>query len=242
MIAIKKNRFKPRFKKLVGNKITLNNKKKILSFQKKKWYKQKLMLSRLTVNRKRNCYYKFYDQKSYTVPRFMNRFTNKFKQDLVKKRSFKLLYGNLSKKKVLNLLNRATSSYKTTNKSLNLKNLFSGLLEKKLDVIIVRSYFALNIRSARQLISHRHVKINGQIVTSSSNQIKVGDKIEFSQDIHSLIEYRLGSSILWPVLPTYLQVSYKIFQIIIISDPSYANSFNSLGSKFDFNTIMRLYK
>ena len=36
MIAIKKNRFKPRFKKIAGNKITLNNKKKILSFQKKK--------------------------------------------------------------------------------------------------------------------------------------------------------------------------------------------------------------
>ena len=242
MISKKKNRFKPRFKKLAGNKITLNNKKKVLSFQKKKWYKQKLMLSRLTVNRKRNCYYKFYDQNSYTVPRFMNRFTNKFKQDLIKKRSFRLSYGNLPRKKVLNLLNRAMSSYKIANKNLNLKNLFSGLLEKKLDVILVRSYFALNLRSARQLISHGHVKINNQTVTSNSTQIKVGDKIGFSQDLHSLIEYRLGSSILWPVLPPHLQISYKIFQIIIISDPSYVNSFNSLGSKFDFNTIVRLYK
>ena len=107
-------------------------------------------------------------------------------------------------------------------KKLLLSAIVLGILGKKIDVILVRSYFAINMRSARQLISHGHVKLNNSVMTSNSSLLKIGDKINFSDSIHSLLEYRLGSHRLWPLTPSYLQVSYKLFQIIVIED-----SFNS---------------
>ena len=90
MVYSKKSRFKPRFKKLANSKIVIHNKCKILQFQKQKWDKQKIQYLRLNTSRKRNCYYKFYDPRAYNVPRFMNKFTNTYKQNLRSRRRFKL--------------------------------------------------------------------------------------------------------------------------------------------------------
>ena len=239
MVHLKKNRFKPRFKKLINLKIVIQNKRKILKFKKNKWDKQKSQFLRLNLNRKRNCYYKFYDQRSYTVPRFMNRFTNKFRQDLRSKRRFNFFYGYLGRRLMLNLVEKSNSKTKHNNTSLTHE--FISVLENKLDTILVRSGFALNMRSARQLISHGHVKINNCTMRISSSITKPGDKISFSQKVHPLIEYRLGSSVFWPIPPKFLQISYKIFQILVVSDASRSNFSNSLPAKLDFNTVLRSY-
>jgi small subunit ribosomal protein S4 len=239
MVHVKKNKFKPRFKKIINLKIVIQNKQKILKFKKKKWDKQKSQYLRLNLNRKRNCYYKFYDQRSYTVPRFMSRFTNKFRQDLRSKRRFNFCYGYIGKSSLLTLINKSVS--KTKHNKTNLTHEFISSLESKLDTVLVRSGFALNMRNARQLICHGHVKINNNIMRVSSSSLKIGDKIEFSQKVHPLIEYRLGSSPFWPLPPKYLQVSYKIFQILIVSDVARSNFSNSLPAKLDFNTVLNCY-
>ena len=40
MVQVKKNRFKPRFKKLINLKIVIQNRQKLLTFKKNKWAKQ----------------------------------------------------------------------------------------------------------------------------------------------------------------------------------------------------------
>ena len=58
------------------------------------------------------------------------------------------------------------------------KNNFINLLESRIDIVLLRSYFAINIRSARQLISHGKVKVNGKIVKNNSLILKL-NIIEF---------------------------------------------------------------
>ena len=52
-----------------------------------------------------------------------------------------------------------------------------GLLERRLDNVVFRLGFAPSIRAARQLVSHGHVRVNGQKVDIGSYTLNVGDKI-----------------------------------------------------------------
>ena len=51
------------------------------------------------------------------------------------------------------------------------------LLEQRLDNVIFRMGFAKTRRQARQLVSHRHVVVNNQILNIPSYQVKAGDVI-----------------------------------------------------------------
>src|SRR3989344_14914 len=57
------------------------------------------------------------------------------------------------------------------------------LLELRLDNIVYRLGFAQSRRSARQLVGHGHIKVNGKIVTIPSYQVKVNDVISAVQKI-----------------------------------------------------------
>lgn len=54
---------------------------------------------------------------------------------------------------------------------------FLQLLERRLDNVVFRAGFAPTILAARQLVSHRHVLLNGAIANIPSIQVKVGDQI-----------------------------------------------------------------
>ena len=61
------------------------------------------------------------------------------------------------------------------------------LLESRLDNVIYRSGFASSRPQARQLVSHRHFKVNGKLVDIPSIQVKEGDKIEIKDKSQDLI-------------------------------------------------------
>ncbi len=52
-----------------------------------------------------------------------------------------------------------------------------GLLESRLDNLVFRVGFAPSIRSARQLVSHGHVLVDGQVVTVGSFVVPQGAKV-----------------------------------------------------------------
>ncbi len=56
----------------------------------------------------------------------------------------------------------------------------AGLLECRLDNVVFRLGYAPSIRSARQLISHGHLRVNGQKVNISSFICSVGDKVSIA--------------------------------------------------------------
>ena len=55
------------------------------------------------------------------------------------------------------------------------------LLECRLDNVVFRMGFAATRAEARQLVSHRSIKVNGSIVNIPSYQVKVGDVIEVKE-------------------------------------------------------------
>src|ERR1700683_2038001 len=56
-----------------------------------------------------------------------------------------------------------------------------GLLECRLDNLVFRLGFAPSIRSARQLCSHGHIRVNGKKVTIGSYVVPQGGKISVSE-------------------------------------------------------------
>lgn len=58
--------------------------------------------------------------------------------------------------------------------------IMSQLLEKRLDNIVYRLGFTPTRPSARQLVSHRHIKVNDKIVNVASYQVSSSDKISFA--------------------------------------------------------------
>ena len=150
---------------------------------------------------------------------------------------FQVQYGFLSRKYMKKLIdfvylkNRANS-----------RGFFVGSLESRLDVMLSRTKFVLTIRNARQFISHGHVLVNGVCVKCCSFLLKKGDKITFKRRAHNIIEYNLGKSNIWPLPSKHVQISYKIFQIIILEDMRYINLGNNFVVWFDWDSIMKRYK
>jgi len=61
-----------------------------------------------------------------------------------------------------------------------------GLLERRLDAVIYRSNFAPTIFSARQLVSHKHVIVNGKKTNIPSYLVAAGDVVEIKEKSRQL--------------------------------------------------------
>lgn len=101
-----------------------------------------------------------------------SRFTRKseYAIQLDEKQKAKYTYG-LLEKQFRNLYEKATRQQGVTGEVL------MQLLESRLDNVVFRLGFARSRRQARQLTSHKHVVVNGQVVNIPSYQLKPGDVI-----------------------------------------------------------------
>lgn len=65
------------------------------------------------------------------------------------------------------------------------ENLFN-LLEKRLDNVLYRLGFAPSRSSARQLIRHKHVLVDGIVCDIPSRQVKIGDLVSIRPKSHNI--------------------------------------------------------
>ena len=82
------------------------------------------------------------------------------------KQKLKSYYGNMNERQFRNFYRKAIKKRGDT-----VENLI-GLLEKRLDIIVYRAKIALTVFSARQLINHGHIKVNGNKVNIPGYQLK----------------------------------------------------------------------
>ena len=87
------------------------------------------------------------------------------------KQTLKGYYGNVGEKKFHAYYAEAANMKGDT------PNNLIGLLERRLDAVVYRSKFAPTVFSARQLVSHGHVFVNGKKVKVASYRVKVGEVI-----------------------------------------------------------------
>jgi len=87
------------------------------------------------------------------------------------KQKLKGYYGDVTEKQF-----RATYKEAARIKGDTGQNLI-GLLERRLDMIVYRAKFAPTIFSARQIVSHGHIRVNGVKCNIASRRVSVGDVI-----------------------------------------------------------------
>jgi len=90
---------------------------------------------------------------------------------LREKQKFRRRYGVLERQ-FRNYYKKASSRTGSTG-----ENLFQ-ILESRLDNVVFRAGFATTISEARQVIAHKHILINEQLVNIPSFEVKPGDTIE----------------------------------------------------------------
>ncbi|BCX14557.1 MAG: 30S ribosomal protein S4 [Patescibacteria group bacterium] len=91
-------------------------------------------------------------------------------RQLREKQKVKRIYG-VRERQFKNYVEKALKSKGNTADAL-----FS-LLERRLDNVVYRLHFANTRLAARQLVSHRHILVNGNKVNIPSYQVKIGDVI-----------------------------------------------------------------
>ena len=103
---------------------------------------------------------------------------------LMEKQKAKFTYGILERQ-FRNLFEKASRSKGVTGEAL------LQLCESRLDNVVYRFGLSPSRSGARQLVSHRHITINGSIVNIPSFQVKVGDIVgvrEKSKSLNIIIE------------------------------------------------------
>ncbi|MDA9648546.1 30S ribosomal protein S4 [Flavobacteriaceae bacterium] len=103
---------------------------------------------------------------------------------LMEKQKAKFTYGILERQ-FRNLFEKASRSKGVTGEAL------LQLCESRLDNVVYRFGLSPSRSGARQLVSHRHITINGSIVNIPSYQVKVGDILgvrEKSKSLNIIIE------------------------------------------------------
>ena len=87
----------------------------------------------------------------------------------------------------------------------NWVNKLVGLLESRLDNMVFRLGFAPSIRSARQLISHGHVRVDGKKMNISSYIVPQGIKVSISEKAKENQIFLQGQQSPRLELPDYLR-------------------------------------
>lgn len=103
---------------------------------------------------------------------------------LMEKQKAKFTYGILERQ-FRNLFEKASRSKGVTGEVL------LQLCESRLDNVVYRFGLSPSRSGARQLVSHRHITVNGNIVNIPSYQVKVGDVVgvrEKSKTLNIIVE------------------------------------------------------
>jgi ribosomal protein S4 len=235
----KKNRFRPLYKQFIKLRENVQNRKKFLKFKSKKWekpisfYKNKL---------KRYKKFKPKDQTRYIVSKYAIKalsYKKNFRNTLNSSRNFRLFYGNLSKKFLKKQINQLFSQKKNRNK--NFKLLFLKLFEQRLDTVLYRSKFCFSLRNARQLIVHRKIYVNKNLIKTPSYILKTGDLINIDLNYYKLIENNLRQAQIWPIPPKYLSINYKTLEILFHGNIEYTNTSTNFMFHFNLEKILSNY-
>jgi small subunit ribosomal protein S4 len=84
------------------------------------------------------------------------------------------------------------------------------LLECRLDNVVYRMGFAATRSEARQLVSHKAIEVNGEVVTIASYQCKAGDALQLREKARKQLRVQNAMQIASQVgLPEWVEVSDK---------------------------------
>ena len=131
------------------------------------------------------------------------------------KQKLKSYYGNINERQFRNIYKKAIMKRGDTAENL------IGFLERRLDAVVYRAKFSTTIFSARQLINHGHVKVNGKKVNISSYLLSEEDTIEIKDKSKQLAIIDIALANKERDIPEYLQVDEKKRTIKFVRTPKF---------------------
>ena len=132
------------------------------------------------------------------------------------KQKLKAYYGNINERQFRNIYRKALAKRGDTTENL------IALLESRLDTVIYRGKFAPTVFSARQLINHGHIKVNGKKVNISSYLVKESDIIEVREKSKKLNIIEGSISNKERDVPEYIQLDNKNKSVKLVRVPKFA--------------------
>ena len=129
--------------------------------------------------------------------------TSDYGTQLEAKQRLKFYYGNMNERQFRNVFRKALKKKGNTTEN------FIGFLERRLDMVIYRAKFATTVFSARQLINHGHIKVNGKKVNISSCLVSEKDTIELKDKSKELIVIAGALVNKEREIPDYIQMDEK---------------------------------
>jgi len=99
-------------------------------------------------------------------------------------------------------------------------------LEMRLDALVLRSGFARTTAQARQMVVHRHILVDGQLVDRPSFRVKPGQLIHVKERSESMEPFQVAAAgahlDVLPKVPGYLEVEIDKLQSRLVRRPKRA--------------------
>lgn len=153
-------------------------------------------------------------KKSTRQLRRTNRKISEYGLQLREKQKAKFIYGVLEKP-FRNYYKKADKMPGMTGANL------MALLERRLDNVIFRLGLARTRREARQIVGHKHVTVNGRVVSIPSFLVKAGDVVEIrekckgSERYKSILEITGGR-----IVPEWLDADQEALKGVVKEIPT----------------------
>ena len=142
--------------------------------------------------------------------------TSDYGAQLQAKQKLKFYYGNINERQFRNVYRKALQKRGNTTEN------FIGLLERRLDTVIYRAKFAITVFTARQLINHGHVKVNGKKVNIPSCLITEKDTIEIKDKSKELVIIAGALVSKEREIPDYIQLDEKNKRVKLLRVPKFS--------------------
>ena len=124
--------------------------------------------------------------------------TSDYGLQLRAKQKLKGYYGDVTEKQF-----KATYQEAARMKGDTGQNLI-GLLEQRLDMVVYRAKFAPTVFSARQIVSHGHIRVNGVKCNIASRRIRPGDVISLGNKAKEMALIAEAQSLAEREVPDYV--------------------------------------
>ena len=133
------------------------------------------------------------------------------------KQKMKFYYGNMNERQFRNVYRKAIQKRGNTSENL------VAFLESRLDTVIYRAKFAITVFSARQLINHGHIKVNGKKVSIPSYMVKAEDSIEVKEKSKEIANITGALISKEREIPDYIQMDEKNKKAKLIRIPKFSD-------------------
>ena len=131
------------------------------------------------------------------------------------KQKLKGYYGNINERQFRNIYKKAAMQKGDTGENL------IGLLERRLDSVVYRARFSTTVFSARQLINHGHVKVNGKKVNIGSYVVSEEDTIEIRDKSKQLAFIDIALANKERETPEYILMDEKNKKVTFVRTPKF---------------------